>query len=323
MELEIRESVVTYIEKMQPRVGYTLRALLKKVGLSPAKFYQWKERMGIPSRHNGQQPKEHWLLPCEKERIVHYAKEYYAEYDRFLRDGYRRLTYRMLDENVVAVSPSSVYRILKERGLLNAWNTKKKAGKGKGFKQPEGPHQHWHVHIKYVNFQGTFLFLISLLDGFSRYIVHHELRLHMTEYDVEVTIQNALDKYPGKRPRIISDNGPQFIAKEFVRFIGGQELVHIKTSVGYPQSNGKLERFHRTLGEECLYQEPLIDLEQARKTIAEYIDQYNTQRLHGSLFYLTPEDFLMDRVQERVAEREAKLSQAVDKRKQYWQQQAA
>jgi putative transposase len=70
-------------------------------------------------------------------------------------------------------SPSSVYRILKEEGLLNQWNTAKTSLKGVGFNQPLFLHQHWHIDIKYINFKGTFLFLISVLDGYSRYIVHH------------------------------------------------------------------------------------------------------------------------------------------------------
>ncbi len=84
---------------------------------------------------------------------------------------------------------SITYRVLKSAGLLNRWNKVKKSIKGNGFDQPTMPHQHWHANIKYVNFRGTFLFLISVIYGYSRYIVHHELRTNMQEYDVQITIQ--------------------------------------------------------------------------------------------------------------------------------------
>lgn len=133
------------------------KKLLRMIGINKSKYYKWKERMGKANSHNYNLPKSNWLLPWEKEAIISYAKNHYAENDYFLRDGYRRLTYRMLDEDVAAVSPSSVYRILKAEGLLNQWNTVKTGSKGLGFKQPDAPHQHWHTDIKYINFRGTFL----------------------------------------------------------------------------------------------------------------------------------------------------------------------
>jgi transposase InsO family protein len=135
----------------------------------------------------------------------------------------------------------------------------------------------------------------------------------MQEYDIEVTLQQALEKFPGTKPRIISDNGTQFISKDFTESAGGGRFVglqHIKTSICYPQSNGKIERFHGIINQECLSRSSLLNLEDANKQIASYIDYYNTKRLHSSLFYLTPEDFLMNRIDERIKERELKLQQA-------------
>jgi len=293
------------------------------IGISKGKYYQWKKRMGRENQHNCNLPKSNWLLPWEREAIINYAKTHYAENDYYLRDGYRRLTYRMLDEDVVAVSPSSVYRILKAVGLLNQWNTVKTSSKGNGFKQPDGPHQHWHIDIKYINFHGSFLFLISVLDGYSRYIIHHEVRANMTEYDVQITVQRAKEKYPDEKPRIISDNGGQFISKDFQQFIKFLELTHIKTSVAYPKSNGKLERFHRSIGIECLRTKSFITIEDAREIIAKYIDHYNCVRLHSALCYLTPEDFLLHREKEKINLREEKLYQAAINRELYWTKNAA
>ncbi len=318
VEPEIRDSVVERISYLCTKSGITVKKLLTHIGLCRVKYYKWVRRAGIANRHNGKIPKTHWLTPEEIKTIEDFARDHYAENDYFLRDGYRRIAYKMLDLNIAAVHPSSVYRILKKAGLLNKWNTTKRNLKGTGFKQPDYPHKHWHVDIKYLNFNGTFLFLISVLDGYSRYVLHHEVRKNMTEYDVEITIQKAKDKFPKANPRIISDNGPQFISKEFKIFIKSAEFTHIKTSVNYPKSNGKIERFHRTISEECLRIKSPVSLDDFRTYIEDYINFYNTKRLHSSLNFLTPEDYLLGRRKERLDERELKLEKAELNRANYW-----
>jgi hypothetical protein len=137
-------------------------------------------------------------------------------------EGYRRLTFMMLDADIVAVSPASVWRVLGQAGLLRKWNGKP-SKKGTGFQQPPAPHQHWHIDVSYINIAGTFYYLCSVLDGFSRFIVHWDLRPAMTEGDIEIILQAAREQYPEAKPRIISDNGPQFIARDFK---GDAQLAH-------------------------------------------------------------------------------------------------
>jgi len=319
----VRDAVLAYVEMITGRTALRLSQMLKMIGIRKGKYSQWKKRLGKVNTHNSALPKRHHLLLWEKQAIIVYARQHYSDNDFFLRDGYRRLSYRMLDENIVAVSPSSVYRVLHTAGLLNRWKTAKTSAKGSGFVQPTAAHEHWHTDIKYINFLGTFLFLISVMDGCSRYIVHHEVRTTMTEYDVELTLQRAKEQYPHAKPRIISDNGGQFISKEFQEFIKVIELTHIKTSVAYPQSNGKLERFHRSIGMECLRVSSFITLEDARQIIAQYIQQYNRRRLHSSLGYLTPEDVLAGRGEEKLGERKKKLELASVARMLEWGKRAA
>jgi len=295
--------VINFISIITKKTEIKVTNLLKQIDIESDKYYSWSAREGMPNYHNGRIPKFNRILPWEKDEIITYAKSHPAE-------GYRRLTYMMLDENVVAVSPSTTYRVLKNVGLLNRWNQTKTSSKGKGFIQPPGPNEHWHVDIKYVNFKGTFLFLISVIDGYSRYNVHHELRMSMQEYDVQLTIQRAIEKYPACKPRIISDNGSQFISKDFSQFIKSAGLQHIRTSIAYPPANGKIERYHRTAGEECFSMASFINLEDARKQITEFVEFYNTKRLHSSLYYLTPEDFMLGRFKEKLEMRERKLTEA-------------
>lgn len=318
VEPEIRDSIVSYVTYLSSRSGIPINKLLSYIGLCRVKFYKWVKRTGMPNLHNGKIPKTHWLTPEEVKAVEDFAREHYSENDYFLKDGYRRVAYKMLDLNVVAVHPSTVYRILKKAGLLNKWNTNKSNLKGSGFIQPDNPHKHWHVDIKYLNFNGTFLFLTSVLDGYSRFVLHHEVRHSMTEYDVQLTVQKAKDKYPLVKPRIITDNGSQFIAKEFKQFIKDAEFTHVKTSINYPQANGKIERYHRTISEECLRIKAPVNFNDFKNYIEDYINFYNTKRLHSALNYLTPEDYLYGKKIERLAEREMKIEKAELNRTYYW-----
>jgi transposase InsO family protein len=168
------------------------------------------------------------LTDAEKQAIVGFSFEFPLE-------GYRRLTFMMLDRDVVAASPSSVYRVLKAAGRIGR-STNKPSKKGTGFQQPQKPHEHWHIDISYVNIHGTFYYLTTILDGYSRYVVHWEIRPSMTEQDELVVLQRAKEKFPTERPRIISDNGSQFLAKDFKEFIRICGMTHVRTSPYYPQS---------------------------------------------------------------------------------------
>jgi putative transposase len=215
----------------------------------------------------------------------------------------------MLDHDVVAVSPSSVYRVLKQAGRLDR-HWLKPSKKGTGFVQPLVAHQHWHVDVSYLNIGGTFYYLCSLLDGYSRYLVHGELRESMTERDVETIVQRALEKHPGEKPRIISDNGPQFIARDFKEFIRLTGMTHVRTSPYYPQSNGKLERWHASLKGEQLRMAPPDSVEEGRQRVAAYVEHYNQVRLHSALGYVTPADKLAGKEKLIHDERDRKLEQA-------------
>jgi transposase InsO family protein len=176
--------------------------------------------------------------------------------------------------------------------------------------QPLRPHEHWHVDISYINLEGTFYYLTSVLDGCSRYIVHWELREQMTEQDVEIILQRALEKYPGERPRIITDNGPQFIARDFKEFIRLVGATHVRTSPYYPQSNGKLERWHGSLKRECIRPAAPASLEEAQRRVAAFVEHYNHVRLHSALGYITPSDKLHGREKEIFDQRDRKLEEA-------------
>jgi transposase InsO family protein len=298
----LRDEVVHLITDWHVKTEIPLRQFLTWLNVFPSRFYEWKRRTGVANHHNTRVPKKHWLLPWERDAIVSYAKSHPNE-------GYRRLTYMMLDADVVAASASSVYRVLKSADLLMDYE-RKDSRKGEGFEQPTHAHEHWHIDISYINIACTFYYFCCILDGFSRYIVHWDLRPQMQESDVEIILQRALEKFPGQKPRIISDNGPQFIANDFKEFIRSQELTHIRTSPYYPQGNGKLERLNRSYKSECVRSTPPTDVSNGISQTHVYVDYYNTQRLHSAIGYITPHDKLLGHAPLIFARRKNKLMKA-------------
>jgi len=305
---DIRDELVDFVRHWSERTEICYEQLLGWIELSARKFRDWRVRYGKVNEHNYLVPRDHWLEEWEKKAIIDFYYQYPLE-------GYRRLCFMMLDRDLVAVSPASVYRVLKAEGLLgNRWQ--KPSRKGTGFVQPLAPHDHWHIDFSYVNVGGTFYYLCSILDGCSRSIVHWEIREAMKEADAEIVLQRAREKYPQARPQIISDNGPQFVAKDFKEFLRLWQTTHVYTSPHYPQSNGKLERYHRTLKEQAIRPKTPLSLEDARRVVAEFVEHYNTVRLHSALGYVTPQDRLEGRHQEIYAARDRKLEAARERRRQ-------
>ena len=131
--------------------------LVDWLGISRSKYYNWRERYGKANEHNALIPRDHWLQDWERRAIIDF-------HHKFPLEGYRRLTFMMMDRDVVAVSPSSTYRVLKAAGLIDTWNTKP-SKKGSGFEQPLRPHEHWHIDVSHINIAGTFYYYSGKLTS--------------------------------------------------------------------------------------------------------------------------------------------------------------
>jgi putative transposase len=141
------------------------------------------------------------------------------------------------------------------------------------------------------------------------------IREAMTEQDVEVVLQRGRELHPMARPRIISDNGPQFIAKDFKEFIRLAGMTHVRTAPYYPQSSGKLERWHKTIKADAIRVSPPSSLAEARALVARFVAYYNGVRLHSAIGYIAPNDFLAGRAETIWAERDRKLEAAREQRR--------
>jgi putative transposase len=294
--------VVDFVRQWSEKTEIATIVIIGMLGIGAAKFYSWRQRYGKVNEHNARVPRDHWLQESEKQAIVQFHHEHPDE-------GYRRLTYMMIDANVVFASPSTVWRVLGGAGLLQRF-PRHPSKKGQGFEQPLTAHEHWHVDISYINIHGTFYYLCAVIDGASRFIVAWDLKPSMTEVEVEIAIQKGRDVFSQAKPRIISDNGPQFIAKDFKEFIRSTGMTHVRTSPYYPQSNGKIERWNKSYKTECVRPGTPLTHDDGLRITARYIEQYNNERLHSSLGYVTPRAWLEGRQKIIWEERDRKLEQA-------------
>lgn len=308
MPHDTRDQVVDFVTELAEKTELPIASFIAWIGVCKGKYYAWCKRYGKANEHNCKIPRDNWLEDQEKQAIIEY-------YQRFPLEGYRRLTFMMLDDDIVAVSPTSVYRVLHGAGLLDRWS-RRPSRKGTGFNQPSAPHHHWHIDIAYLNISGTFYYLCSILEGYSRSVLHWEIRESMREEDVEIIVQRTREAYPDARPRVISDNGPQFIARDFKEFIRISGMTHVRTAPYYPQSNGKIERWHKTLKETTIRPKAPATLDEARRVVAEFVKHYNTARLHSAIGYVTPADKLAGREREIWQERDRKLEAARELRRQ-------
>ncbi len=288
------------------RTEWTVRRILSRMGLTKSRYYDWKRRGDeqlLGDLFTGPRSSPYAVLAEEKEAVVAYALEH-------PREGYRRLTWMMIDEDVAYVSPTSTYRILSDADLLYRWKRSKRVGEKPA--EPEAPNERWHTDLMYLRVQDTWYFLVTVLDAYSRYVVHWDLLTTMTAAAVRVVIHDALKK-TGASPQVVTDNGSQFTAKDFKELVRDFELEHIRIRTYHPESNGRIERYHRST-REALDDVDLHNLGRARAIIGRWVEFYNTRRLHAGLKYLPPIDYWQGDPRARYEERNTKLEQARERR---------
>ena len=287
--------------------------------MSPATYYRWKEREQAGRLTDRVvTPRRPPLPPTPAE--VQAVKAFALAHPPL---GYKRLAWEMVDENIAYGSPYQVYDLLRSQGLL----ARRLPPPAEGLCRPPAPDhadQVWHVDLMYLYIGGRWYYLVDLLDGYSRFLVHWTLNVTMTAETVTLTAQQALEQLGQRRagePQVVHDHGSQFLSREWRLLIEGMGLRDVRTKVAHPQSNGRLERLHRTHREEGLAAEELRHYGQALECLTRWSYYYNYERPHSALRYLRPVDYYWGDPAARLAEREQKLARAVQERKAYWQTQ--
>jgi putative transposase len=301
-----KAAVLAIVPQAVTRTGWSVRRILKRLGIARTVYYEWCARAAA-RRLDDLVPGGRCMsavLPEEKEAVITYALAHPKE-------GYRRLAWMMIDADVACLSPASVYRILNDADLLYRW--KRSCRTGEKPAAPTRPNQRWHTDIMYLRVADTWYFLVTVIDGYSRYVVHWELLTTMCAADVRLVIQHALESQQLKDVEIVSDNGSQFTSADFKALVRRFELQHIRIRTYHPESNGTIERFHRST-REALEDKDLRNLSRARELIAQWVTHYNETRLHAALQYLPPAEYFSGEPERRLSERHEKLERARQQR---------
>ena len=309
-----KAEALAVVRRTQAWTGWTVRRILHQLGLSKSCYYAWQRRADAAALDDLVRPPGcPWqALPEEVEAVKAYALAH-------PRDGYRRLAWQMVDADVASLSPSTVYRILDAADLLTRW--KRSTREGTPPPAPTRPHQRWHTDIMYLRVADTWYFLVTVLDAYSRYVVHWDLLASMTAAAVRLVVEDAV-RLTGAQPEVVTDNGSQFTAKDFKELVRTFGLEHIRIRVYHPESNGKLERYHRST-RDALDGAELQNLTRARELIGRWVRHYNTERLHAGLNYLPPVEYYAGDPAARLAARRRKLEAAREQRRERNQERLA
>ena len=146
--------------------------------------------------------------------------------------------------------------------------------------------------------------------GDYRKVVFWDIAPKMGEKEIEILLQQGRERFPHACPRIISDNGPQFIANDFKQFVKISAMTHVRTSPFYSQSNGKIECCHRTIKSRCIRPSTPLTIDDTKRAVGSFVEHYNTERLHSAIGCVTPPDMLQSRQQAIHDERDRMLEEA-------------
>ena len=153
--------------------------------------------------------------------------------------------------------------------------------------RPNAPNQQWHTDVMYVWVAARFYFLLSFIDAYSRYVVHHKLLILLDGKSVAIELQAALEAAPGLKPRVVHDHGGEFVNRDVATVVKAHNLIDIKARPRHPESNGIVERFNGTVRQDS-DDEYGKNYLQAEAIIAQLIQHYNDERLHATLGYMAP-----------------------------------
>jgi transposase InsO family protein len=288
------------------------RQALMELGISKSSYYRW--RQGQPDSGNQRRP---WnrITPDEEDKVLTVAREY-------TELSSRQLSAWITDNKGFAVSESTVYRILRREGLVKRQETQLTAA-NEYHTKTKRPHQMWATDASYFRVVGWgYYYLVTVMDDYSRFILAWKLQQDMSANSLIEVVQEAVDAtgmtdVPVEdRTRLLSDNGAGYVSKAFRNYLRLVGIGHILAAPFHPQTNGKIERYHRSIkGEISLlpYEMPSL-LEQA---ITDFVDYYNYRRYHKALSNVTPADVLYGRREEILKHRKEVQIQTINRRRDY------
>jgi len=308
--------IIRLVEKSELSVKKTL----KELGINSSTFYNWYKRY-LEHGYNGladkkPTPRKFWnRIPEDvKEHIVEVALDYPEK-------SPREIAWFITDNEGYYISESTVYRILKSYDLITSPAYIVLSAKDKFDKQTRRVNELWQTDFSYFKIKGWgWYYLSTVMDDYSRYIIAWKLCSTMSATDVKDTLDKAVEvtgvdhvKVQHK-PRLLSDNGPCYLSSELRDYLEYRKIAHIRGAPFHPQTQGKIERYHRSI-------KNVVNLEnyyfpwELEKAIEEFVDYYNSHRYHESLDNLKPVDVYSGRDKQVLSERQVIKEQTMKLRK--------
>ena len=306
--------------RMVEESNLSVKKTLEEIGVSRSSFYRWYDLYlsgGLDALEcESKAPKQFWnkLPESVKEQCIDIALQYPDKTPR-------ELAWHITDEHRYYISESSVYRLLKQYDLITspAYILLKAGDK---FQNPtRRVNELWQTDFTYFRIVGWgWYYLSSVLDDYSRYIISWKLTQTMAADDVKLTLDDAIattgvnSVKVKHKPRLLSDNGPCYLSSELKDYLKKHEMKHTRGAPYHPMTQGKIERYHRTMKNEVKldnYYYPW-DLE---KALGSFIEYYNNERYHESLDNVTPADVFFGRHHEILSQRQVIKLETLKKRR--------
>jgi putative transposase len=294
--------IIRLVEKSEVGATHTLREL----GISKSTFYNWYKRYSEHGFEGLADSKRHqnkvWnKIPVEeKNRVVDVALDKPEM-------SSRELAWHITDEYKYYISESSVYRILKERGLITAPAYIVMSAADEFKDKTHRPNEMWQTDFTYFKIIGWgWYYLSTVLDDYSRYIICWDLCRNMGQDDARATVDRALlltGRNKNNMPRLLSDNGPSYIANDLKEYFLKIGIKHIRGAALHPQTQGKIERYHRSM-KNVVKLENYYSPDELRKAIADFVQHYNHNRYHEALNNVTPADMFFGKANHILRQRE-------------------
>lgn len=303
----------------------SVKKTLEELQVPRSTFYSWYQRYqehGMDGLKNKKlKVKQFWnRIPDHvRGQIVNLALEYPDE-------SPRQLTYRFIDEKAYFVSESSVYRILKGYDLIESPAFEVITAKNKFDNPTKRVNEMWQTDFtQFLVVDWGWYYLSTVLDDYSRYILAYKLSPTMNAQDAEDTLKIALAKAEidkvkvYHKPRLLSDNGPAYHSADLAQFLKERRIDHIHGAPYHPMTQGKIERWHRSM-KNVIKLQNYYSPSELERAIAEWAEYYNNQRYHESLENVTPADVYFGREKEIIKKRNKLKEQSLALRRQQYLQ---
>ena len=303
MGLEVKFDLLDMLERYT-HYSWSKQGICHKWGISVQTFYSLKEM--TPKPDTPRRIQLNAITSEEKGAVISYALSH-------TELNHREMSYRMIDEDVAFMSPSSVYRILKENNLLVQRGKRNKPEKWNPHERLTKPDQVWQTDLMSISYGKRDYYFLSYLDVYSRFVVYYKLLLSMTGDTIRESTREALTETKRTPGVIQSDNGSGYISSEFRNYLSKSEIEHRRIHPHCPNENAEIERYHRTVRE-------LVDPDNAENfahlhgLFKERIDYYNYRRYHSAIGFVTPWSKYIGKADQILEARKHKLEKARNKR---------